>query len=118
LGNNESPDSQAHPVTRLDDTVHQRVRLGILTILTETHRADFSYLKSLLHLTDGNLGRHIEVLAGEGLVQVTKGYEGKRPRTWVEITPAGHHALATQMQALKELMLRFEAAKSSRNSKK
>jgi hypothetical protein len=37
--------------------VHQRARLGILTVLGEARRADFPYLKSLLQLTDGNLGR-------------------------------------------------------------
>jgi hypothetical protein len=70
----------AHPTASLNDVMHQRARLGILTVLGEATRVDFPYLKSLLQLTDGNLGRHIEVLAGEGLVAVTKGYEGRRPR--------------------------------------
>ena len=73
---------EPHSTVALDETVHQRARLGILTILQETGTADFSYLKSTLQLTDGNLGRHIEVLAGGGLVHVKKGYEGRRPRTW------------------------------------
>lgn len=55
--------------------MHHRARLGILTVLGEVRTATFSYLKSLLGLglTDGNLGRHIEILAGEGLVSITKG---------------------------------------------
>jgi DNA-binding MarR family transcriptional regulator len=98
----------AHPTAGLNDVVHQRARLGILTVLGEARRVDFPYLKSLLQLTDGNLGRHIEVLAGEGLVAVTKGYEGRRPRTWVEITRLGRGALAAEMAALKELVQRYE----------
>jgi DNA-binding MarR family transcriptional regulator len=98
----------AHPTTNLDDVVHQRARLGILTVLGEARRADFPYLKSLLQLTDGNLGRHIEVLAAEGLVTVTKGYQGRRPRTWVEITKLGRGALAAEMAALKQLLQRYE----------
>ncbi|HXQ44234.1 MAG TPA: transcriptional regulator [Acidimicrobiales bacterium] len=98
-----------HPTTALTDVVHQRSRLGILSVLSECGRADFPYLKSLLDLTDGNLGRHLEVLAGEGLISVTKGYEGRRPRTWVEITKAGEAALAAQMAAMKELVVRFES---------
>ncbi len=98
-----------HPTTALTDVVHQRARLGILSVLSECGRADFPYLKSLLELTDGNLGRHLEVLAGEGLISVTKGYEGRRPRTWVEITRAGDAALAAQMAAMKELVARFES---------
>ncbi|GAA4394073.1 hypothetical protein GCM10023088_74130 [Actinomadura verrucosospora] len=97
-----------HPTTTLNDVVHQRVRLGILTVLQETQRADFGYLKSALELTDGNLGRHIEILEKEGLVASTKGYQGRRPRTWVEITADGRRALATEMKALKRLLTRFE----------
>ena len=74
----------------------------------EAERVDFPYLKTLLRLTDGNLGRHIEVLAAEGLVRVTKGYEGRRPRTWVEITRLGRGALAAEMDALKQLVQRYE----------
>jgi len=34
-----------HPTNGLDDTVHQRVRLGILTIAHEARRVEFSYLR-------------------------------------------------------------------------
>jgi DNA-binding MarR family transcriptional regulator len=98
----------AHPTATLNDVVHQRARLGILTVLGEAQRVDFPYLRSLLQLTDGNLGRHIEVLAADGLVEVTKGYEGRRPRTWVEITKLGRGALAAEMAALKQLVQRYE----------
>jgi hypothetical protein len=46
--------------------VHQRIRLGILAVLAEAERADFGYLKSVLELTDGNLGRHLEILRDAG----------------------------------------------------
>jgi hypothetical protein len=68
----------------------------------------FAYLKGLLQLTDGNLGRHLEILAGDGLIIITKGYEGRRPRTWAEITRAGDRALAEQVAAMKQLVTRFE----------
>jgi DNA-binding MarR family transcriptional regulator len=98
-----------HPSTALTEIVHQRTRLGILTVLAESRRADFTYLKSTLQLTDGNLGRHLEILAAEGLIKITKGYEGRRPRTWAEITKVGQAALASQMDAMKQLVNQFEA---------
>ena len=98
-----------HPSTGLTEIVHQRTRLGILTVLAESRRADFTYLKSALQLTDGNLGRHLEILAAEGLIKITKGYEGRRPRTWAEITKVGQAALAAQMAAMKQLVSQFEA---------
>jgi DNA-binding MarR family transcriptional regulator len=102
-------DVTPHPTSGLDDVVHQKARLGILAVLAETEKADFTYLKKLLQLTDGNLGRHIEVLAGSGLVHVEKGYAGKRPRTWVTITRAGRRALDEEMAAIRELLRRFES---------
>lgn len=102
-------EEEPHPTSALNDVVHQKARLGILAVLMEVERADFTYLKALLQLTDGNLGRHIEVLAGEGLVHVEKGYAGRRPRTRVTITRAGRHAFAEEMAAIRELLRRFDA---------
>ena len=93
----------AHPTNGLDDTVHQRHRLGILTITAEA-RAGFGYLRDTLGLTPGNLSRHLTVLEAAGLVQVDKGYEGRRPRTWVRITGKGRAALAAELAALTELV--------------
>ena len=100
-------------IGNLNDVVHQPTRLGILTVLAEAKKADFPYLKAVLQLTDGNLGRHLEVLAEAGLVKVTKGYEGKRPRTWAEITKPGRAALAAQMAAMKDIVARYESAQQA-----
>jgi DNA-binding MarR family transcriptional regulator len=97
-----------HPALRLDDTVHQRVRLGILAVLAEASRADFGYLRDSLALTDGNLSRHIAVLEEAGLVKVQKGFEGKRPRTRVQATRRGRAALDAEMTALRELIARVD----------
>ncbi len=98
-----------HPSLRLDDTIHQRVRLGILAILTEAKRADFSYLRRTLELTDGNLSRHLQVLEEAGLVRIDKTFEGKRPRTWVSATAKGRHAFAEEVAALRALIERVQS---------
>jgi DNA-binding MarR family transcriptional regulator len=100
-----------HPTSGLDETVHQRHRLGILTIAAEAKSADFGYLRDALGLTPGNLSRHLTVLEEAGLIQVTKGYEGRRPRTWVRITAEGRSALAAEIAALTELLRRHQRAK-------
>lgn len=96
--------SATHPIARLDETIHQRVRLGILAVLAEADQADFGYLKDVLDLTDGNLSRHLGVLEEAGLVKINKGYEGKRPRTWVKATRKGRSAFAGHLAALQELI--------------
>jgi len=93
-----------HPTNGLNDVVHQRHRLGILTIAAESKRVEFGYLKDALELTGGNLSRHLTVLVDAGLLDMEKGYDGKRPKTWVSITRAGRTALAEEIAALRELI--------------
>jgi DNA-binding MarR family transcriptional regulator len=94
----------SHPANGLDDVVHQRVRLGILTIAHEARRVEFGYLRINLDLTAGNLSQHLTVLENAGLVSIEKGYEGKRARTWVSLTPIGHSALRDEIAHLKRLI--------------
>jgi len=98
-----------HPTQSLDDTVHQRTRLGILAVLAEGSRVQFGFLQEALGLTDGNLSRHLSTLEEAGFARVEKGYEGRRPRTWVHITRAGQRALAAELDALRRLIQRYDA---------
>ena len=93
-----------HPINGLDDVVHQRVRLGILTIAHEARRVEFGYLRTNLDLTAGNLSQHLTVLENAGLISIEKGYEGKRARTWVNLTKAGNAALRDEITQLKRLI--------------
>jgi DNA-binding HxlR family transcriptional regulator len=99
----------AHPTAGLSEIVHQRHRLGILTITSRSRQADFGYLREALSLTSGNLSTHLTVLEDAGLVRVEKGYEGRRPRTWVSITGQGRAALAAEMDALARLVRAHDA---------
>ncbi len=42
----------AHPTNDLNDVVHQRHRLGILTIAAESKRVEFGYLREALDLPE------------------------------------------------------------------
>ena len=97
-----------HPANRIQDDVHQRVRLGILAILNGAARADFAFLRTTLGLTDGNLGKHLQVLEEGGYVELEKVFEKKRPRTWVKITRQGRSALNEELSALRELIAAAE----------
>lgn len=103
-------DAAAHPALGLDDVVHQRVRLGILTIAHEARRVEFGYLRTQLDLTAGNLSKHLSVLEENGLIAVEKGYEGRRGRTWISLTAVGATALAEEIGRLKQLIARMETA--------
>jgi DNA-binding MarR family transcriptional regulator len=105
----------SHPANGLDDVVHQRVRLGILTIAHEARRVEFSYLRTNLELTAGNLSQHLGVLENAGLITIEKGYAGKRARTWITLTKAGHTALAEEVTHLKLLISQIERAATQHN---
>ena len=105
-----------HPIHDLDDDVHQRVRLGVLAALSGVSRADFGHLKQELGVTDGNLGRHLEVLSEAGLVKLTRDTSGSRPRTWVAITGRGRTALRKQVTALRQIMAQIEETEPGRDA--
>ncbi|HEX3622984.1 MAG TPA: transcriptional regulator [Acidimicrobiales bacterium] len=97
-----------HPANGLDDVVHQRVRLGILAVAQQARRVEFTFLRTTLDLTAGNLSQHLNVLDKAGLIVIEKGYEGKRARTWIELTKAGRMALQDEIATLKSLIRQLE----------
>ena len=98
------------PTANLDDVVHQRVRLGILTVVHEARRVDFNYLKDTLGLTGGNLSQHLRTLEDADFVSIDKTIEGRRPRTWVSITRSGKRALRLEVAALKAIVRAIEGS--------
>jgi DNA-binding MarR family transcriptional regulator len=98
-----------HPVNGLDDVVHQRVRLGILAVAQQARRVEFGYLRTELGLTAGNLSQHLGVLEQADLVAIEKGYDGKRPRTWIQLTKNGKKALQREIATHKSLIQQIES---------
>jgi DNA-binding MarR family transcriptional regulator len=98
----------SHPAVSFDEVVHQRTRLGILAVLAEAGEADFGYLRGALGLTDGNLGRHLQVLGEAELIVINKGYRRRRPRTWATITESGRRALEAELASMRALIERLD----------
>jgi DNA-binding MarR family transcriptional regulator len=102
----------------LDRVLHEKARLGILTALvTRPDGLLFGELKQLCALTDGNLSRHLDVLSEAGLVEVQKGFAGRRPQTTCRLTPRGRRRfrdyLAQLEQVLRDAHARDEAARET-----
>lgn len=93
-----------HPTLRLDDRVHHRTRLGVLSVLHAVHKVEFTVLRDTLSLTDGNCNRHLAGLAEAGLIELSKSRGPGRARTWAQLTPAGRSALRHEAHALQELL--------------
>lgn len=91
----------------LDPVIHQETHLRLMALLAslgEGAQVEFTWLKEALDLTEGNLSSHLAKLEEAGYVQVEKGYQGRRPKTWVRLTPQGRAAYQAHRQALLELL--------------
>ena len=75
-----------------------------MSILMVNDQVDFTMLKELLQITDGNIASHISGLEKLGYVSVTKQFVGKKPNTSYAVTKAGKDAFAKHIQALEQLI--------------
>ncbi len=91
-------------IEQLDPIMHERVRLGILTLLAHAGELDFQALKRELRVSDGNLSQHLRVLEEAGIIAVRKGFLGRRPRTTYRLTPAGRRRFNAYLQELRSLL--------------
>ena len=91
------------PLARLEPDLNNPTRLGIVSSLKNRDRAEFKLLRDSLGVSDSVLSRHISALEKTEMVEVKKGYVGKRPRTWVSITGEGAKRLEAHVRALREL---------------
>ncbi|MBN8730399.1 MAG: transcriptional regulator [Acidobacteria bacterium] len=85
--------AQAEKVVALDRTIHEPMRLGIISALAVNESLTFNELKSLLGVTDGNLSVHARKLEEAGFVECTKSFAGRVPRTDYKVTAEGRAAL-------------------------
>ncbi|MCX5754857.1 MAG: transcriptional regulator [Gemmatimonadetes bacterium] len=93
----------------LDRTIHEPIRLGIISALAVNASLSFNDLKQRLDTTDGNVSVHARKLEDAGFVSCHKGFEGRVPHTEYKLTAAGRKAMDryfTQMTAI------IEAARS------
>ncbi len=94
-------------MTELNPIIHQPTRLRImaaLVALDEGEKVEFSFLRDLIGLTDGNLSVHLQRLEEAGYVRIEKGFVGRRPKTWVWATPEGRAAFAAYVDALERIL--------------
>ena len=89
---------------KLNKAFDSRLRLGIMSVLATNDWVEFSRLKDLLDVTDGNLASHISALEKVNYIDVKKQFVGKKPQTTYKITRAGKKAFADHLDALEKLI--------------
>ena len=94
-------------MTELNALIHQPVRLRIMAALDtvdDDTELDFTYLRDLLDLTDGNLGAHLRKLEEAGYVHLRKTYVNRKPRTYIQISIKGRQSFSMHVQALESIL--------------
>ena len=91
----------------LNELIHQPVRLRImaaLVTLEEDAQLEFTYLRNLLSVTDGNLGAHLRKLEEAGYVELSKTFVARKPRTYASANSRGRRAFDDHVAALQAIM--------------
>jgi DNA-binding MarR family transcriptional regulator len=101
----------------LDEIIHQPVRLRLMAALVAIksgESAEFTLLRDLLNVTDGNLGAHLRRLEEAGYIEITKTFVDRKPRTYVAATAQGRKVFRNQVAALEEILKGAVGAKTRR----
>jgi len=94
-------------VERLDEIIHQPVRLRIMATLRALpggERIEFVRLRSIVQATEGNLGAHITALEHAGYIAVEKDFVGRKPRTRITMTRTGRAAFDAYVAYLRGIL--------------
>lgn len=90
-----------HDINKLFD---HRIRLGIMSILVVNESVDFTTLKELLDVTDGNLASHTKTLEKANYIIVEKSFIDRKPNTKYVVTKIGRVAFEKHIEALENLI--------------
>ncbi|MCC2589606.1 winged helix-turn-helix domain-containing protein [Chryseobacterium sp. MFBS3-17] len=91
-------------INQLNKEFESRVRLGIMSVLMVNDWVDFTGMKNLLEVSDGNLASHSTALEKAGYIEVKKEFVGKKPKTSYRVTQAGREAFTEHLNALEKLL--------------
>jgi DNA-binding MarR family transcriptional regulator len=102
--NTKAPDAPSARPADLDTLIHERLRLGLVSVLAVREEVSFTELKQLLGATDGNLSVQARRLEDAGYVRCNKGFENRRPKTVYILTREGRAALEKYLVTLEQLL--------------
>jgi DNA-binding MarR family transcriptional regulator len=88
----------------IDEIIHERVRLAIVSALAVSPELSFNELKAMLSLTDGNLSAHARTLEEAGYIVIEKSFQGRRPHTAMRLSPKGRRAFDRYVQTLRQII--------------
>jgi len=89
---------------QLDEIIHSRIRLAIMSVLISVEEAEFNFLKEKVNTTDGNLSTHLKKLEDAGYIAVSKTFQNRKPISRYILTKKGKQAFEIYIQKLENLI--------------
>jgi DNA-binding MarR family transcriptional regulator len=94
-------------MAEINEMIHQPIRLKVMAALFALEsdaEVDFTFLRTQLQLTDGNLGAHLEKLEAASYLAVRKAFVGRKPKTFLRLTRTGRRAFEDYVEALRDVI--------------
>lgn len=88
----------------LDDIIHARIRLAIMTILLTRGKTDFATLKKQTKTSDGNLSTHLRKLENAKYISLKKSFVERKPITIYWLSDKGKKAYLKYIETLERLV--------------
>jgi DNA-binding MarR family transcriptional regulator len=92
------------PLLQIDRVIHEKGRLGIMSLLAAAPQLSFTELRDTLNMTDGNATAHLRTLQEAGYVAVTKLFQDGRPLTTYALTPVGRKNFSDYINLLEQIV--------------
>jgi DNA-binding MarR family transcriptional regulator len=89
---------------QLDEIIHSRIRLAIMSVLTSVEEAEFTFIREKINTTDGNLSVHLKKLEDAGYLQVKKRFVDRKPLSSYSLTATGKKAFVLYIERLEKLI--------------
>lgn len=99
------------PFLQIDRVIHEKGRMGIMSLLAASPELSFTEMRETLEMTDGNLTSHIRTLQEAGYVSIAKTYQNNRPLTTCSLTAPGRKAFATYIDLLDQIVRQTKPVK-------
>ncbi len=91
-------------INDLNKIFDNRIRVGIMSVLSVNEVLSFNDLKELLQLTDGNLASHLKTLEDNEYITVKKGFIGRKTNTTYSITEKGKRDFQEHLDVLEKII--------------
>lgn len=86
---------------KLNPLLHNHIRLGVISLLTNVDHAEFKYLQQQTSATAGNLSIQIKKLSAAKYIEVEKSFRNNYPLTICRLTENGRSAFEKYVQSLR-----------------